>query len=156
MPAQSAAFGADTLCMNIVLIWLAMAGAAVLLVAVAVAWLEHRRRVASRDTDPAWPDTLINAGARVDAVDLDLNFYLTHAPPVDRTDLSDDAREQAARRANDAREQVARQAVLDAALSRMARQQAEPAPDNAWADTQPLVNAGAAGPNRAADRSAAE
>ena len=145
MPAQSAAFGADTLCMNIVLIWLAMAGAAVLLVAVAVAWLEHRRRLASRDTDPAWPDTLINAGARVDAVDLDLNFYLTHAPPVDRTDLSDDAREQ-----------VARQAVLDAALSRMARQQAEPAPDNAWADTQPLVNAGAAGPNRAADRSAAE
>ena len=156
MPAQSAVFGADTLCMNIALMWLAMAGAAVLLVAVAVAWLEHRRRVASRDADPAWPDTLINASARVGTVDLDLSLDLAHALPVDRCDLSNEAREQAARQANDAREQVARQAVLDAALSRMARQQAEPAPDNAWVDTQPLVNAAIAGPNRAADRSAAE
>ena len=145
MPAQSAVFGADTLCMNIALMWLAMAGAAVLLVAMAVAWLEHRRRVASRDADPAWPDTLINASARVGTVDLDLSLDLAHALPVDRCDLS-----------NEAREQAARQAALDAALSRMARQQAGPAPDNAWADTQPLVNAAIAGPNRAADRSAAE
>ena len=145
MPAQSAVFGADTLCMNIALMWLAMAGAAVLLVAMAVAWLEHRRRVASRDADPAWPDTLINASARVSTVDLDLSLDLAHALPVDRCDLS-----------NEAREQAARQAALDAALSRMARQQAGPAPDNAWADTQPLVNAAIAGPNRAADRSAAE
>lgn len=54
---------ADTLCMNIVLIWLAVAGAAVLLVAVTVAWLEQRRRAASRQPDRAWFDTDIDIAA---------------------------------------------------------------------------------------------
>ena len=115
--------------MNIVLSWLAVAGAAVLLVALAVAWWEHRRRVALRSQDPAWFDTEINMGALAGATHLDLSLDQPDGQAANRLDLSDDEREQAAR-----------QAVLDAALSRMARHKAEPAQRNAWADTQPQVN----------------
>lgn len=43
--------------MNTFLSWWGFAGTAVLLVAVGVAWLEHRRRVVSRHPDRAWFDT---------------------------------------------------------------------------------------------------
>ncbi len=121
--------------MNIVLSWLAVAGAAVLLVAVTVAWWEHRLRMASRANDPAWFDTEINIGVMPGATDLDLSLDHPPGPPAQRLDVSDDEREQAAR-----------QAVLAAALSRMARHKAEPAQRNAWADTQPQVTAGPALP----------
>ncbi len=121
--------------MNIVLSWLAVAGAAVLLVAVTVAWWEHYRRMASRANDPAWFDTEIHMGALAGATEVDLCLDQPHGPPANRLDLSDDEREQAAR-----------QAVLAAALSRMARHKAEPAQRNAWADTQPQVTAGPALP----------
>lgn len=112
--------------MNIVLSWLAVAGAAVLLVAVTVAWWEHHRRMASRANDPAWFDTEINIGALAGAADLDLSLDQPLVQRNERLDLSDEEREQAAR-----------QAVLAAALSRMALHKAEPAQRNAWADTQP-------------------
>ncbi len=131
--------------MNIVLSWLAIAGAAVLLVAVAVAWLEHRRRIASRRTDPAWFDTEINIGALAGAADLDVSLDHPHGRPASRLELSDKEREQSAR-----------QAVLAAALSRMARHKAEPNQRNAWADTQPLVNAAPSGAARARVRTAVE
>jgi hypothetical protein len=131
--------------MNIVLSWLAVAGAAVLLVAVAVAWLEHRRRVASRRSDPAWFDTEINIGALAGAADLDLSLDTAHGQAAKRLDLSDEEREQ-----------TARQAVLTAALSRMARHKAEPTQRNAWADTQPLVNAAPSGPGTARVRTAVD
>ena len=131
--------------MNIVLSWLAVAGAAVLLVAVTVAWWEHRRRLASRANDPAWFDTEINIGALAAAADLDLTLDHPHSPPAQRLDLSDEEREQAAR-----------QAVLAAALSRMARHKAEPTQRNAWADTQPLINAAPTAPRNAEVRSAVE
>jgi hypothetical protein len=114
--------------MNIVLSWLAIAGAAVLLVAVTVAWWEHRRRMASRAHDPAWFETEINIGALAAAADLDISLDHPNGAPATRLDLNDEEREQAAR-----------QAVLAAALSRMARHKAEPDQRNAWADTQPLV-----------------
>ena len=116
--------------MSIVLSWLAVAGAAVLLVAVAVAWLEHRRRMASRRNDPAWFATEINMGALAGGVDLGLGLDHLHGQPANL--LQPDAEEP---------EQTARQSVLVAALSRMARHKAEPDQRNAWADTQPLINA---------------
>lgn len=116
--------------MNIVLSWLAVAGTAVVLVAVAVAWLEHRRRMASRRNDPAWFATEINMGALAGGVDLGLGLDHLHGQPANR--LEPDAEEP---------EQTARQSVLVAALSRMARHKAEPDQRNAWADTQPLINA---------------
>ena len=116
--------------MNIVLSWLAVAGAAVLLLAVAVAWLEHRRRMASRRNDPAWCATEINMGALAGGADLGLGLDHLHDQPASR--LEPDAEEP---------EQTARQSVLVAALSRMARHKAEPDQRNAWADTQPLINA---------------
>lgn len=131
--------------MNIVLSWLAVAGTAVLLVAVAVAWLEHRRRMAARLNDPAWFDTEINIGALSAAAELDLSLDQPHGQRAERLDLSDEEREQAAR-----------QAVLAAALSRMARHKAEPNQRNAWADTQPLVNAAPTGAVKATARSAVE
>jgi hypothetical protein len=131
--------------MNIVLSWLAVAGAAVLLVAVTVAWLEHRRRTASRHKDPAWFDTEINVNALTGATDLDLSLDHPHGPPVQRLDLSDDEREQAAR-----------QAVLAAALSRMARHKAQPTERNAWADTQPQVTSAPSESGRSKARTAVE
>ena len=128
--AQCAAANADTLGVNIVLFWLAVASAAVLLVALAVAWWEHRRRVADRAHDPAWSDTEIDIGALAGAAEVDLALDTHHTQPAHRLNLSDEEREQAAR-----------QAVLAAALSRMARHKAEPTQRNAWADTQPLINA---------------
>ena len=124
--------------MNIVLSWLAVAGAAVLLVAVTVAWREHRRRMAARANDPAWFDTVINLGALTGAAEVDLTLAPPHAQPAHRLDLSDEEHEQAAR-----------QAVLAAALSRMARHKAEPTQRNAWADTQPLINAASMAPHQA-------
>ena len=131
--------------MNIVLSWLAVAGAAVLLVAVAVAWFEHRRRKASRRNDPAWRDTEINLSALAGAADLDLSLDAAHGLPAHRPDLDDEEREQ-----------TARQAVLAAALSRMARHKAEPLQRNAWADTQPLVDASPSAPRKALVRSTVE
>ena len=116
--------------MNIVLSWLAAAGAIVLLVSVAVAWLEHRRRMASRRNDPAWFATEINLGALAGGGDLGLGLDRLHGQPANSPEP--DAEEP---------EQTARQSVLVAALSRMARPQAEPDPRNAWADTEPLINA---------------
>lgn len=131
--------------MNVVLSWLAVAGAAVLLVAVTVAWWEHRRRMASRANDPAWFDTEINLGALAGAADASLTLDHRHAPPAEDLDLSDEEREQ-----------TARQAVLAAALSRMARHKAEPLQRNAWADTQPLINAAPTAPRKSPVRSAVE
>ena len=131
--------------MNIALSWLAVAGAAVLLVAVTVAWWEHRRRIASRANDPAWFDTEINFGALAGAVDVDQSMDAPHAQPAQHLDLSDEEREQAAR-----------QAVLAAALNRMARFKAEPMQRNAWADTQPLISAAPTAPHKAPARSAVE
>ena len=133
--------------MNIVLSWLATAGAAVLLVAVAVAWWEHRRRVASRRDDPAWFDTQIDAGALSAPAHLDL--CLDHPQGQAPNHLEPSEQE---------RDQSARQAVLASALKRMARHQTEPEPEpcNAWADTQPLVNPNPLGGARALPRSAVD
>jgi len=131
--------------MNIVLSWLAIAGAAVLLVAVAVAWFEHRRRVAARRKDAAWFDTEIDMGALAGAADLDLSLDPPPGQPANRLDLSDEGREQSAR-----------QAVLAAALSRMARHNAEPNQRNAWADTQPQVAASPSGSTPGKTRSSVE
>ena len=131
--------------MNIVLSWLAFAGAAVLLVAVTVAWLEHRRRAASRHSDPAWFDTEVNSGAVSGAADLDLSLDQPLGQPAHRLDLSDDEREQAAR-----------QTVLAAALSRMARHKTEPMQRDAWADTQPQVISAISVPARGNNRAAVE
>lgn len=116
--------------MNIVLSWLAVASAAVLLVAVAVAWLEHRRRMASRRNDSAWFATEINAGHLIGSLDLDLSLHSPPSPPA--SGPGPDAA---------APEQTARQSLQVTALNRMARQRAEPDQRNAWADTQPLINA---------------
>jgi len=131
--------------MNTVLSWLAFAGAAVLLVAVAMAWMEHRSRVASRRHDPAWFDTEINIGAPRGATDLDLSLEQPHGQPANRLDLSDDEREQAAR-----------QAVLAAALSRMAQHKTEPMQRNAWADTEPQFVSAPSGSTQGQTRSAVE
>ena len=131
--------------MNIVLSWLVVAGAALLLVAVTVAWWEHRRRMASRANDPALFDTEINIGALAGAADLDLTLDHPHAPRAHPLDLGDEEGEQAARHA-----------VLAAALSRMARHTAEPTERNAWADTQPLINETPTAPRKTLARSAVE
>lgn len=131
--------------MNIVLSWLAIAGAAVLLAAVAVAWWEHRRRVAARPNNPAWFDTQINFSARSATANLDLSLDHPHGQPANPFEPSDLKHEQSAR-----------QAVLTAALGRMARHKTEPAQRNAWADTQPLVNAAPSGSANAVARTAVE
>jgi hypothetical protein len=131
--------------MNIVLTWLAVAGAAVLLVAVAVAWIEHRRRAVSRRNDLAWQDTEVNSGARAGAVELDLSLDHPHGQRAEHLDLSDEELDQAAR-----------QAVLASALGRMARPEAEPKQPNAWIDTEPLALEASADPARTRTHSAIE
>lgn len=116
--------------MNTLLSWLAAAGAAVLLVAVAVAWLEHRRRAAARHIETAWSNTEVDVGAVAGTTVLDLSLDQPHGQGSQRADPCDEEREQADR-----------QAVLAEALSRMARHRAEPADRNAWADTEPLGKA---------------
>ena len=131
--------------MNTVLSWLAVAGAAVLLIAVAVAWFEHRRRMASRRNDSAWIETEINTGARASTADVDIR--LDHPPGRHANPVALNEGEP---------EQAARQAALAAALSRMARPPTEPAQNDAWADTEPQVNPApsepAPGPARTAAR----
>jgi hypothetical protein len=131
--------------MNTVLSWLAIAGAAVLLVAMAMAWLEHRSRVASRRHDSTWFDTEINIGALRGATVLDLSLDEPHGQPANRLDLSDDEREHAAR-----------QAVLAAALNRMAYHKTEPMQRNAWADTEPQFVSAPSGSTQGQTRSAVE
>lgn len=131
--------------MNIVLSWLAVAGAAVLLVAVAVAWFEHRRRMASRRNDSAWFATEINPGHLVGAPDLDLN--LESPPGLPALGPGPDAAEP---------EQTARQSVLVTALNRMARHKTEPDQRHAWADTQPMTHAAPAASAKASVGSAVE
>ena len=127
------------------LAWLATAGAALLLVAVGVAWREHRQRVVARRHDPAWVDTEIDFGALSAAAHLDLSLDNPRGQAGFPLELSDQEREQSAR-----------QAVLAAALSRMARRKTEPEQRNAWADTQPLLNAASSSRAQAAPRSVAE
>ena len=131
--------------MNIVLSWLAVAGAAVLLVAVAVAWLEHRRRMASRRNDPAWFATEINMVALAGGADLGLSLDHLHGQPANHPEP--DAGEP---------DQTARESVLVAALSRMARHKTEPDQRNAWADTQPFTNAAPSVSTKASIGSAVE
>lgn len=129
--------------------WLATAGAAVLLIALGVAWREHRHRIAARRHDPAWVDTEVHFGAPAAAAHLD--HSLDHPPgqagvPLEPRDQEPEQE----------REQSARQSVLAAALSRMARHKTEPDQRNAWADTQPLANEASAGRAQAVSRSVAE
>ena len=131
--------------MNIVLSWLAVAGAAVLLVAVAVAWFEHRRRMTSRRNELPWFATEINTGHLVGALDLDLSLDSPPGPPANGPGSAAEESEQAAR-----------QSVLDTALTRMARHKTEPDQRNAWADTQPLTHAAPTGPAKASVGSAVE
>lgn len=131
--------------MNIVLSWLAVAGAAVLLVAVAVAWFEHRRRMASRRNESPWFATEINTGHLVGALDLDLSLDSPPGPPANGPGP-----------AKEEPEQIARQSVLGAALDRMARHDTEPDQRNAWSDTQPLTHAASSASAKASVGSAVE
>ena len=131
--------------MNIVLSWLAVAGAAMLLVAVAVAWFEHRRRMESRRDDSAWFATEIYSGHLVGSLDLDLSLHSPSGPP--ESGPGPDAA---------APEQTARQSLQVTALNRMARQRAEPDQRNAWADTQPFTSTAPTGLAKASVGSAVE
>jgi len=134
--------------MNNVLLWwewLATAGAAVLLIALGVAWREHRHRIAARRHDPAWVDTEVHFGALSAATHLNRSLDHPDGQAGCPIELSDQEREQSAR-----------QSVLAAALSRMARRKTEPEQRNAWADTQPLSTAASAGSVQVVARSIAE
>ena len=131
--------------MNIVLSWLANAGAAVLFVAVAVAWFEHRRRMASRRDESPWFATEINTGHLVGALDLDLSLDSPPGPPSNGPE-----------RAAEESEHAARLSVLHTALDRMARHKTEPDQRNAWSDTQPLAHAAPTASAKASVGSAVE
>ncbi len=108
--------------MNAVVSWIVQCLAALLFMAVVVAWWEHlgraeRRREADADLDGGAP-----AAPRVISVDVDLDA--TPAPIV----LEGDA--------------ATRREVLDGAMSRMSRDGSTAATRSAWIDTAPMVGQG--------------
>jgi hypothetical protein len=110
--------------MNDVVSWVAECLAALLFVAVVVAWWEHlgsleRRRGADLDGDP---ESQGASGPRVTSVDVDLDA--TPAPIV----LEGDA--------------AARREVLDGAITRMSRDGSTAATRSAWIDTAPMIGQG--------------
>lgn len=122
--------------------WLAWAVAAVVLVAIAVAGWEQRRRLARQQQERPWAEAeqapSEPSGAQVD-VNLDPTNETAELPAQTQTQTLDAARDPSARRA-----------ALEQALSRMAADSeartlapATPAAEaDAWADTEPLVALG--------------
>jgi len=106
--------------MESLLSWIGVFGGALVVVAVAIAWLEHLERTA-RPEAPADPVPLRSAKVDVSLDDL------------------------AAAGAGDSAE---RQVALDGALDRMARPSAEII-RGPWIDTRPMVQAGSSTPEEA-------
>jgi hypothetical protein len=106
--------------MESLLSWIGVFGGALVVVAVAIAWLEHLERTA-RPEAPADPQPLRSA-----KVDVSLD------------DLASAA----------AGDTAQRQVALDGALGRMARPSAEII-RGPWIDTRPMIQAGASTPEEA-------
>jgi hypothetical protein len=116
--------------MSAVFSWIVQGLAALLFLAVVVAWWEHlgreeRRRGLELDPEGARP-----AGTRVVSVDVDLEA--TPAPVM----LEGDA--------------ATRREVLDGAISRMSRDGSTAATRSAWIDTAPMIGQGMGEPETAA------
>jgi hypothetical protein len=109
--------------------WIAQGLAALMFVAVVVAWWEHLGRVERRRSLMQDPEAARPAGTRVLSVDVDLEA--TAAPVV----LEGDA--------------ATRREVLDGAMSRMSREGSTAGSRSAWFDTAPMIVQGMGTPETA-------
>jgi hypothetical protein len=116
--------------MSAVFSWIAQGLAALMFVAVIVAWWEHLGRVERRRSLVQDPEAARPTRTRVLSVDVDLE--VTPAPVV----LEGDA--------------ATRREVLDGALSRMSREGSTAASRSAWIDTAPMIGQGMGTPETAA------
>lgn len=126
--------------------WLAWVVAAVVLVAIAVAWWEQRRRLARQQQERPWAEAE-QAPSEQRGTQVDVNLD----PANETAELPAQTQTQTQTQTLDAaRDPSARRAVLEQALSRMAADSeartlapATPAAEaDAWADTEPLVALG--------------